>query len=389
MRSSYAKRQECHRASCKRYSENNRKKLSVVIATHAHQDHISGFATYSDLFSEFDIKDIWLPWTWNPDNEEAVKLQKKHESLTNMLHDHFSALEERSSVILSAEKKAEQMAAYYAILNISNNKKAIELLRSDFGKNDIKPRYLQADDVLHSKEISIPGLEVDILGPPGANAKEFLSRMDPPIGQRYLKLDDNNQVIEENVVLPFKEKWKERTGSTKKILSPEDKQKLQEISDISLTDLAFTLAQARNNESLVTLFKFQGKHLLFAGDAQYGNWRYWLEKDPTLAKEILSHINFFKVPHHGSYNATPKAALEGMNEGHFAAMVSTQSKPWPSIPRNPLMKRLSEVTKGNIVRSDWLSGIPQPLNDSQPTKPSNWPEGFTQGDFWFDYAIEL
>ena len=104
----------------------------------------------------------------------------------------------------------------------------------------------------------------------------------------------------------------------------------------------------------MTLFVIYNQYyLLFTGDAQYGNWRWWLENEQS--KDILSKINFFKIGHHGSHNATPKTALEGMSDGNFVAMVSTQSVPWESIPRNHLMTRLSEKTRKRIVRSDWIS----------------------------------
>jgi beta-lactamase superfamily II metal-dependent hydrolase len=126
-------------------------------------------------------------------------------------------------------------------------------------------------------------------------------------------------------------------------LDEEDEKKMKNLANLSLDDLAFALDQARNNESLVTLFNLRSQYLLFPGDAQYGNWRWWLENDKF--EDILSKITFFKIAHHGSHNATPKSALEGMSDGDFAAMVSTQSTPWPSIPRDPLMARLNEKTK--------------------------------------------
>src|SRR5439155_5695234 len=95
------------------------------------------------------------------------------------------------------------------------------------------------------------------------------------------------------------------------------------------------------------------QHLLFPGDAQYGNWKFWLDQES--AEAILSSVTFFKVAHHGSQNATPTSALERMKTGNFAAMVSTQSVPWDSIPRIPLMDRLGEQTKQRVLRSDSLS----------------------------------
>jgi hypothetical protein len=69
-------------------------------------------------------------------------------------------------------------------------------------------------------------------------------------------------------------------------------------------------------------------------------------------------------------------------------MVSTQSSPWPSIPRGPLMDRLKQQTKNKVVRSDSLA-----LDNFQkaPKGPaiSKLLKGFHKGDFWCDYLIKL
>ncbi len=151
--------------------------------------------------------------------------------------------------------------------------------------------------------------------------------------------------------------------------------------------LAFALDQARNNESVVAFLTYRGQNLLLPGDAQYGNWRWWLDNEHP--EQILPVVGFLKVAHHGSVNATPKGALEKMADGHFGAMVSTQSLPWPSIPLVALMQRLSEKTKEKVVRSDWLpwNGAPLPDPKSAPAHPAKLPSGFTQGDLWFDYTM--
>ena len=86
-----------------------------------------------------------------------------------------------------------------------------------------------------------------------------------------------------------------------------------------------------NNQSLVVLFTCNGKKLLFVGDAQWGNWAYWLYgkavtgSDPGIsdrAKEILGSIDFYKVGHHGSTNATPIPAVDALNQ-LCACMCST------------------------------------------------------------------
>jgi hypothetical protein len=160
----------------------------------------------------------------------------------------------------------------------------------------------------------------------------------------------------------------------------------EELATPSLNALAFALDQYKNNTSLVSLFSFRGQQMLFPGDAQWGNWKFWLDQDD--AETILQGVTFFKVAHHGSHNATPTDALEKMSKGKFAAMVSTQNVPWDSIPRIPLMDRLGEMTKDRVIRSDSLALIDAPKAPKGPVL-GELPKGFAQGDFWYDYLIKL
>jgi beta-lactamase superfamily II metal-dependent hydrolase len=352
--------------------------LDIIVATHAHRDHISGFGKFAEVFAKFKIREVWLPWTWDENNEKALKLQKKHAALLDKLDQHFQALG------ASADPDALNTTA-----NLRGNQHAIELLKSAFGNDKAKVRYLKAGDTVKSGDISIPGLLVRILGPP--QSEDFLAQMDPPSGQGYLRVGQNGMTERVNIIQPFGDRWKADLASLDLRLQEKEEEKIQNISSSSINDVAFAIDQARNNESLVTLFIFRKKYLLFPGDAQYGNWRGWLEDETSSSSDILPKISFFKVAHHGSHNATPKAALEKMSDGEFAAMVSTQSVPWKSIPRIPLMSRLDEKTKKRIIRSDWLSveGAPEPLPDTVPLQPSKLPKGFTKGELWFDYVIEI
>jgi beta-lactamase superfamily II metal-dependent hydrolase len=167
--------------------------------------------------------------------------------------------------------------------------------------------------------------------------------------------------------------------------SREDEQSLRAsvLEALDLEALAFALDSAVNNTSLVLLFSFRTKLLLFPGDAQYGNWQAWL--DDKGAAQILPRISFLKVSHHGSFNATPRQALEAMTTGGFAAMASTQSKPWKSIPQPALMKRLEEKTGRRSVRSDSL-----PLANAPPGPGlAALPPGFRRGPFWVDYVLRI
>jgi len=42
------------------------KRLDLIIASHAHQDHVSGFSKCKEAFRQFSVGEVWLPWTEDP-----------------------------------------------------------------------------------------------------------------------------------------------------------------------------------------------------------------------------------------------------------------------------------------------------------------------------------
>ena len=69
-------------------------------------------------------------------------------------------------------------------------------------------------------------------------------------------------------------------------------------------------------------------------------------------------------------------------------MMSTQSVPWPSIPREGLMEGLTERTGGRVARSDSI-----PVPGKAPQGPALKlgkdfkPGQYSQGEFWIDCTI--
>ena len=366
-------------------AETTGKKLAIVVATHSHQDHISGF---SNKFTTFQIGEVWLPWCEDPKDKQAVKLQKKHAALATQLQGHFKAQPRKGPK--AVKTRAAAAAAVDNLIGELDKKKkalvtnatALSLLRGGFGVN-AQVRYLGAGGAL-TNPAGVDGLAVTVLGPP--RDEKFLAKMDPPAGQSYLRMS-GGRAERLNAVMPFAPRWhvgpKNPSLATLAFSKPESENFQKQLASGSLDGLAFALDQAKNNTSLVTLLTFRGQHLLFPGDAQYGNWKSWLDQDDAAA--ILSNVTFFKVAHHGSHNATPKDALERMSKGKFAAMLSTQNVPWGSIPRLPLLDRLNEQTKNRVLRSDSLAIKGAPKGPAMTKLPS----GFQQGDFWYDYLIKL
>ena len=337
-------------------------KLDIVVATHVHQDHISGFASCAATFAPFQVKEVWLPWTEDPGDESAARLKRKHAAMVRQLTAHFQAVD-----------GARYAPARAALENLAPNQAALATLR---GWPGATVRYLEAGKHLE-KPAGIPELQVKVLGPP--RSADFLSKMDPPEAQRYLALQDGQPVVV-NALHPFPAKWQGGDGPR---LRDRDRKLLEAIAAGPNEGLAFALDQAVNNTSVVAAFLYRGQCLLFAGDAQYGNWKFWLEGEG--AGELLARVNFYKVSHHGSLNATPKGALEKMSGERFAAMVSTQNRPWPSIPYPKLMDALGRRCARRVLRSD---SIPVPKAPRGPVL-DRLPKGFARGKLWFDYLIPV
>ncbi|MFI4987142.1 MAG: MBL fold metallo-hydrolase [Alphaproteobacteria bacterium] len=349
--------------------------LALIIATHAHQDHISAFGKFADQFKKLTVDQVWLPWTEDSDDPTARGVKQKHLALAQALAGHFAALGVTGD---SARGLARE--ALYAVANASGNEAALALLKS--GVNGGKVSYFKAG-VSVDDAAGIAGLSVRVLGPP--TDQKFLAVMNPPTNDRFLRLGDDGQPVVANGIQPIEDKWvvKEGADPAYPILSDADKAALRALADSS-TALAFSLDSVLNNTSVVTLFSYRGKTLLFPGDAQYGNWQSWITTPDGEA--ILEHVDFLKVAHHGSLNATPKSALEKMPDKKFAAMISTQSKPWPSIPFPKMLAVLHEKATG-VVQSD---SIEVAGAKNAPKGPPLSPEpGFSIGPFWCDYALAL
>ena len=106
--------------------------------------------------------------------------------------------------------------------------------------------------------------------------------------------------------------------------------------------------------------------MLFAADAQVGNWESWHDQDYSVdggavtAAELLARTRFYKVGHHGSHNATLTAlGLELMTHDDLVAAISTDfelgrqqgSKGW-NMPNERVKAALLRQSKGRLIRSD-------------------------------------
>ena len=340
-------------------------RLAVVIATHAHEDHIAGFLRGADRFSRFTIGEVWLPWSENRSDPVARGLRARLAAVRTALELQFAAKKPSRDVIDILSNAAAK-----------RNEPALANLRAGLGAG-AGVEYLETGQ-LREAPGGITGLTVNVLGPTRDEA--FLRRMDPPKAERYLSATAGGQIVQ-GALYPFSDPQEPEEGGPR--LTEAQRVALVRAVELSPESLAFALDRAINNLSIVAVFRYRGKALLFAGDSQYGGWKSWL--DLADSGDILGDLTFYKVAHHGSENATPKSALEAMRTGRVTAMLSTQNEPWPSIPDQPLMDALGRKTKQRVVRSDSLA-IP-----GTPAGPvlAKVPKGFAFGPLWIDHHIRV
>ena len=336
-------------------------RIDVVIATHRHQDHVSGFQ--SPVWKNVHVKEVWMPWTEDPDDADATEIREKQSGGATKLH---AALR-----LAGAPGHLLDLVA-----NCLTNEKAMTTLHEGFAGRPAR-HFLPKKGAERKPFLSasLPGVTVHLLGP--SRDPEIIRDMDPPKGKGYLHLGTDRDGGSGH--LPFRRRWAltpkefDATAAFAHLRLPEKYRKdvdaLGEDDDLAV---AVALDAAVNGTSLMLIFEIGKAFLLFPGDAQWGTWKAALSDPVSVA--LLKKTVFYKVGHHGSHNATPKEFVQ-KELGAFTAMVSTRAMAaWKLIPKKALMDALEAKSKA-LVRSDRLSSLPS---------------GFTkQGESWVETKIPV
>jgi beta-lactamase superfamily II metal-dependent hydrolase len=399
-------------------------KLALIIMTHRHQDHIIGFSRCKEEFEKFNgsVDAIWMPY-WETEYPKVQKFQDDLESI---------GLDLRAAALAGDDDATNQ-----EILGIAENatgvsregpgggtnQASLDLLKNRLG---VKPTYYaKGDRAVLPDGLVKAGLTAAILGPPPADELDFLKLMDLKKGVGQY-LDAAGRTVAKSRLSPFDpefvvgadryppsafREWAPRSSGQPPDTTTRHSAALEAAVKTSTPEMLLVAAKKLdgilNNQSLVVLFTWKGKKLLFAGDAQAGNWQSWLydTDKPTsnpsgesLAKpgrDILGSLSFYKVGHHGSTNATPIAAVDAMGKD-FVAMCSTQDdtfgnpKSGTEVPRVPLLEALGK--KSTLVRSDHyaakVAGKSIAAVKGGPAKLPKPKHGTLEGgDFYVDYYL--
>lgn len=407
------------------------RKLALVVATHYHADHLSGFASNYDEFAQFEVGMVWISNRLDPKKEGATKFLAQLTSLADKLRLKLGM---RLTSLGANASEPEHLATHQALwmmedaLGITlgaggggSNAKALKLLTEGF-KNKPPVRYYQGGDEPELPEALRGAITAQLLGPAPLDSGGMFSGSDNR-KEQYLAAVADGEFPDTEKFTPFEKDWPAGAASYPPEAFSEYRTpgqagaaaaaNLEAVLHAAQPDAMLAMAEAvdgtLNNQSLVILFTCQGKKLLFVGDAQWGNWAYWLYgrrvtgDDPGItetAKEILGSIDFFKVGHHGSTNANPIPAVEALNQ-NCASMCSTESSDYDpnkkrpygnpdketEVPRTKLMEVLEKRTNNRLVRSDWIPAAGVPASPEAKGELPKLPPNFKQGDLYVDYIF--
>jgi hypothetical protein len=354
---------ESIRAEVQRQKKQGR--LAAVVATHRHADHISGFATdgktggSGSIIRDLRPKLILQPWTEDPQARTKARSATKVDAGRKQF---VASLALMNDIAGRAEKLAKANPRWMSLatrkelsfLGADNiaNKSAVENLIAMGSLKGAKARYLRYGDNTGLERL-LPGVKVHVLGPPDLTQTEKIRK------QRSKDADQFWHFVQGAVpTLPAAstKKANSKHGQDVPVEARWFRDRVQGLSVQGLLEIVRQLDKQMNNTSLILLFEVNGKKLLFPGDAQLENWSYSLSEadDATKVRKLLADVDFYKVGHHGSLNATPKKLLWeafSKRKGGLQTMMSTmagkhgKAQNKTEVPRKTLLRALEKESK--------------------------------------------
>jgi len=380
----------------------DKKPLDVVVGTHQHNDHLSGFVHCEKPFEKLKVQEVWLSWLDDPTDGKAREIGKAHHNLRLQLATVRDILQ---PMVKGKTKTRPTAARAFEVLDDMLGfdgaategppdvpARGVKILKS-IGQKKSEPEYLRPGRTLQMPGLPSGTVRVHVLGPPRVEGVERkndpLYRIDPKKGESYdpslaaatlhaSKFLDAVQRTkgvsafrEEDY--PFNQRYKRTAKSSANLRTLIKRyggrtEAWRKIDDDWLQQggaLALYLNNFTNNSSLVLAIELveSGKVLLFAADAQTGNWDSWKdvkwENTDVKTDDLLKRTVFYKVGHHASHNATLVEVFEKMNSPDLVALIPVHKKD-PNItkangwrmPAKNLFNRLKEKTSHRVLQMD-------------------------------------
>jgi glyoxylase-like metal-dependent hydrolase (beta-lactamase superfamily II) len=359
-------------------------RLDVLVATHEHWDHVSGFLQAQELFDPIKVGEVWLAWTEDPDDALATELRGKRAAARRAVVAAARALGAAGSPFAL---RLEALLDFEGDLGVGAHATTAGALQWVKDRPDARLRLLRPGEQLPLSDRA-PGLRAFVLGPPHDRA--LIRRSDP--SKRASEVYELAAASEEGGFYAAAEALDQGAAPEQQPFDrffrvPPDEAAmapffaggyLAEDAAWRRIDhdwlgvagrLALQLDSDTNNTSLALAFELGpgGRVLLFPGDSQVGNWLSWQQLEfavdepggrRTIAiADLLARTALYKVGHHASHNATLREhGLEQMTSSELVAMIPVDratalKKKW-NMPFPPLLARLQEKTGGRILDAE-------------------------------------
>ena len=313
--------------------------IDVLVATHEHWDHVSGFATRTADFDGFDFKQVWLAWTEDPKHPVAAKLRRERAEKVKALKlglDHArdalgvnglaadKAKGYRKEVVDELDRVAEVLS-FFGVDPASGDGLGVTAAGDDlFGaagrpkltvgeamgwcRKHPKVKYWKPGEVIDLSD-DVPGLRAYVLGPP-TDPRQLLKDLPTKKGRETYEEEDHGLAAAAQAFFgadldrpgggadkafersaPFDEKYRVGMKDAAGIDFyrthyfgtgagvAEDWRRIDQAGLAPAAGFALQLDSDTNNTSLALAFELgdpgAGRVLLFPGDAQVGNWESW------------------------------------------------------------------------------------------------------------------
>jgi Metallo-beta-lactamase superfamily len=383
-------------------------KVDVIAITHEHWDHLSGFIQAKDSFKKLTAASVWVAWTEDPNDDLANTLRDELGKAAKNLAACATALH------AAGDPATGDMLADIALMPFGAAASSSTSTRAalDNVKGMAKLRICRPTD----KPFEIPGAKarIYVLGPPhdpklirkinpstsspetyalatnGAGALSlgvvqaldsrekagdpaapilddpmapFHQRVTIPLGQKGRPWLPDSRAINEKDWRKIDDFFREHYAGSDTSQS-EDWRRIDGDWLGSAAELALALQSYTNNTSLILALELgepgEGDMLLFAADAQVGNWESWqtwqceVDGRTVTGPDLLKRTIFYKVGHHGSHNATLKEhGVDQMEALKFAIIPvdeqEAKKKHWGRMPLPELIAALENKRPPVVV----------------------------------------
>lgn len=371
-------------------SPNGKKHLDLLVVTHPHEDHDKGFTT--GAFDDLQIDRIWLSPAFAPDSIGKKQFQMQgYFALRSFRNNAVSST--ASNFQINEGNILDELADRFSL----SKKETMEILTDKLPKlSGISPEYVTVDTKpAKPMDFNDQNITLDILGPEKDIDDLYTGNTSFFTEQNPEKTPLNNPTEKNTGKSGIAGDGKYPTN-----ISVQDFQTLCQSVQPDIYSISKISSVVENNLSVIVLLTWYGRRLLFCGDAEYSNTKdlklhkgtcsgSWNVMWARQGNKLNAALDFYKVGHHGSENATPwkkpdpasgkqspiNAILDAIlpypaedKSRQAIAVVSTQRKQFASIPDPDLMMDLGKRVKN--FTTDYIEKATEKITADQLVPPN-------------------